>query len=259
MFCHKCGKEIPDGARFCNYCGTAMPEPGPRHARPEPESDEIFSYSEENRPTEFDVDPDKLEIRESTRVFDPIRETAAKDYDLSLFEDGEDDREPDEEPPVSDDRENINDSYDNYTDDEDDRTFMDKLDDRFRRDDDHPGRQNSKTWLWVVLGIVIVALVIVIAVLAITASSGDRNKNVKPTTAPTAAATVNVTEPEKPTDPPATEAPAPTDPPATEAPAPTSAPITEAPAPTEAPQPEPEPEPEPEPQPDTPQDPEVQE
>src|SRR5271156_3507891 len=34
MFCGQCGKQIPDGARFCNFCGATIappnqPAPGP--------------------------------------------------------------------------------------------------------------------------------------------------------------------------------------------------------------------------------------
>ena len=26
MFCYKCGKQLPDGAKFCKYCGTSLGE-----------------------------------------------------------------------------------------------------------------------------------------------------------------------------------------------------------------------------------------
>ena len=35
MFCTKCGKENPNGAKFCTSCGAPLPEPAPRHAKPD--------------------------------------------------------------------------------------------------------------------------------------------------------------------------------------------------------------------------------
>ena len=38
MFCSQCGKQIPDGSRFCNFCGAHQPvndpnpDPAPRPA-----------------------------------------------------------------------------------------------------------------------------------------------------------------------------------------------------------------------------------
>ena len=220
MFCLKCGKELPNDAKFCNYCGAPVSEGAPRHARPEPEPEEIFSFSDKNTRI---YDPADDVIDESTKVFDPAGEStrvygpvgdstrvfepadAPKDYHFENFEGT---REP-MPPDGYDDREFIGDSYDNYTDGEDDRTFMDKLDDRFRRDDEYKKPRNL-TWLWIVLSAAAVVLFAVIIVMAVTAS--NRNKgNTLPTAAPTVAATAAPTVP-------ATEAPAPTDPPETEPP-----------------------------------------
>ena len=229
MFCNQCGKELPDGSRFCNRCGAEMPVKEPRHARPE--SEEIFSHSDRNEHSEFDVTPlgmnqqDTTEISQRTQV-----------YDFALFE------EP-EAPPreMIDDREIINDSFDNYT--EDDGTFMDKLDRQFRRDDDDDDdEKKNNTWLWVLLGVVAAILVIAIGFVVVKALNNGTDKDNKPTSAATVAtqpATRQATEAptEKPTE-------APTEKP-TEAP--TQAPETEPPAPTEPPVPEPTDPPEPEP------------
>ena len=212
MFCHHCGKEIPDGAKFCNFCGKAMPEAGPRHARPEPE--EIFSYSDGNRPSEFDVN--ELDEKDMTKV-----------YNFAAFEDNSPASEHSDDP-VADDRENIDDSYENYQDGEDDDTFMDKLDNKFRRDEyDRKPPQNNKLWLWITLGVLAVVLIIVFAIMAFSGTFSG-NKKALPTAA-TTATTAKATEKPKPTDAPKpTQAPEPT-----YAPDPTEAP----PEPTDEPQP----------------------
>lgn len=239
MFCHKCGKEIPDGARFCNFCGAEMPAPAPRHARPEPE--EIYSHSDENDHSEFDVAALGIDQPSVGDLRDEPAHDATRVYDFSLFEEAP--SAPASKEPEVDDRERIDDSFDNYT-DEDDLTFMDKLDRTFRRDeDDHSARaydnrrKQSRTWLWITLAVAAVMLVLIIVIAAVASGSKSR-KDVKPTVAPTAATeqvTEQPTDEPAPTDPPATEAPLPTDPPATEAPAPTDPPATEAPAPTDPP------------------------
>lgn len=231
MLCNNCGKEITDGAKFCNNCGAPVPEPAPRHARPDPE-EEVYSYSDKNLHDELDRTPPE----EPTRVFDPIRDAAEETrvYDLKQHED---DRFQQDQP--YDPNKDINDSYENYSDGEDDQTFMDRMDNRFRRyddeDEDRPPKKN-KTWLWITLGVLAAVLIIVFAILAFSGSifKGDN----KPTSLPTAAATVKPTE--KPTEK-ATEKPQPTKAPETKAPetqAPaTQAPATEAPPITEAPKP----------------------
>ena len=37
MICNNCGKTIPDGARFCDGCGAAMPAPQPVQQQPAPQ------------------------------------------------------------------------------------------------------------------------------------------------------------------------------------------------------------------------------
>ena len=240
MFCNKCGKELPDGSKFCNYCGAKMPDASPRHARSDPE--EIFSYSDENARSEYDVS------EEMTKVYGPddgLDQT--KVYNFEAFE--EKDPPASRNVPEIDEREIIDDSFDNYSEDD---TFMDKMDRKFRRDDyDRRPQQNKHTWVWVVLGILAVVLIAVIAVLAVNGLNKNSDKNPKPTAATTATQKVTEKPTEKPTQKPTqkpTEAPKPTQAPQTEAP-PTQAPETEAPPVTEAPEPEteaPAPEPEPE-------------
>jgi len=239
MFCNKCGKELPDGSKFCNYCGAQMPEAAPRHARPEPE--EIYSYSDENARSEYDVS------EEMTKVYGPddgLDQT--KVYNFENFEE----KPGSSDVPEIDEREIIDDSFDNYSEDD---TFMDKMDRKFRRDDyDRRPQQNKHTWVWVVLGILAVVLIAVIAVLAVNGLNKKSDKDPKPTAATTATqkATEKPTEKptqkptQKPTKAPETQAPQ-TEAPATQAPQ-TEAPVTEAPQ-TEAPEPETEaPAPEPE-------------
>lgn len=245
MFCQKCGKVIPDGAKFCSFCGAPVPElePSPRHAKPEPE--ELYSYSDEQI-----HDEDALDM-ETTRIFDPEQsvDDMTKVYHFENFEDhgnayGPDDRYMNEPEP-------LNDSYENYQDGLDDDTFMDKMDNAFRRDDyddydeydnGRPPQKKSKLWLWITLGVTAVVLMIVFAILAFSGTLFG-NKKASPTVAPTAATVVKATTAPKPTKAPETQAPetqAPatqppaTQPPATEAPPITEAPATEAP-PTEAP------------------------
>ena len=236
MFCHECGKEIPDGAKFCNYCGEAQPQTGPRHARPEPEFEEISSFS------------DNRDYEERVKLYQPVEDRYSDDATrVYHFKNFEGYNEPVPQDDV-DDREFIDDSYDNYSDDEDDRTFMDKLDDKFRRDDYRLKKQNNMLWVWILLSAVVVIIVALIIVLAV--NSNSTKKNTKPTTAPTALPTkVVATEPDEiqeqePVETwapeewtPETEAPAPNDPPETEAPQV----ITEAPMPTDPPVEETEP------------------
>lgn len=224
MFCIKCGKENPEGARFCNFCGAEMPQIAPRHAKPD--DDDIYSYSDRKSPSDFDT----------LKTPDPVAEET-KVYDFGMFEDAETELLSSQD--ADDETTQIGDSYEMYQDGEDDRTMMDKLDDRFRRDD--YGRQPKKnlTWLWVTLSVVAVILIAVIAILVVNgAQSKNKKTNVKPTVSATAAATVKATEAPAtaaPTTAAPTQAPA-TQAPETQAPAPTEAPpITVAPAPTDAP------------------------
>lgn len=231
MFCPECGKEISGGAKFCNYCGAPIPESGPRHARED--------YGD---PSAY---PNR-EYDESTRVYRPDDlppEEPTKLYDLQNFE-GYGEPVPPEEDYPYDDREFIDDSYDNYSDGEDDRTFMDKMDEKFRRDDDMPKKRKNKAWIWALVVVAILVVAGVVTVVAITSGNAKKN-NTAPTTATVAATvkpTVKATEAPKPTKAPATqppaptEAPAPTNPPATEAPQIiTEPPATQPPAPTQAP------------------------
>lgn len=245
MFCQKCGKEIPDGAKFCSFCGAPSPEPSPRHAKPDPE--ELYSYSDE-----------QIHDEDATRVFDPEQgvDEPTRVYNFENFEDnGQGFGVPyDQGGMYPNEPEPLNDSYENYQDGLDDDTFMDRMDNKFRRDDyddydEHgrPPKKKSKAWLWITLGIVAVVLIIVFAVLAFSGNLFG-NKKAAPTVAPTAATVAKATTAPKPTKAPETQAPetqAPateppaTQPPATEAPEPiTEAPKTEAPA-TEAPVTEP--------------------
>lgn len=41
MFCHKCGKEIPDDSEFCQYCGTAFSIKKEPEVRQEPEKNQM--------------------------------------------------------------------------------------------------------------------------------------------------------------------------------------------------------------------------
>lgn len=244
MYCHQCGKEIPDGAKFCNFCGEPMPQ-APRHARPDPQPEELYSFSD---PSMADADPYPLDYSDDrTRVFDPVRDEIdeTKVYNFEAFEEHDPVRE--EYVAIDDDRERFDDSYENYLDGEDDDTFMDKLDNKFRRDDDYddrrPPQRSSKTWLWITLGVFAAVLIVVFAILAFSGSLFGGKKNAAPTVKPTVAATVKATEKPKPTEAPKqTEKPKPTEAPKpTQASAPTQAPqpITEAPQPTDPPAPEP--------------------
>lgn len=238
MFCHECGKEIPDGAKFCNFCGAAMPEAGPRHARPEADTELLYSFSDKSIPQVPDIDePDPLD---RTKVYENLDET--KVYNFEELER----RAPESEDHLKkapDDREMIGDSYENYQDGEDDDTFMDKLDNRFRRDEDNRDRRpqkKNKTWLWITLGVLAAVLVIVLAILGFSGKLFGSSKKTLPTVKPTVAATVKPTQKPNPTQAPRpTQAPAPTEAPkpATEAPKP----VTEAPPITEAPKPVTEP------------------
>lgn len=243
MFCQHCGKPIPDGASHCSFCGAPVDEPSPRHARPE--DDELYSYSDRH------ISDDK----DSTRVFDPNRDPIdeTKVYNFAAFEgqgDGYDPNldpnydpnydpnfdpnyDPNYDPRYPDGPVPIGDDYENYQDGQSDDTFMDKVDQRFRRDDydDYedgrgPRKKKSKAWIWITVIVIVVSL---IAALAFAVFSGNLfgKNNAKPTTP---RATVAATA--KPTQAPATQAPR-----QTQAPAPTEAPRpTQAPAPTQAPQ-----------------------
>ena len=178
MFCNKCGKELPDGSRFCNYCGAQMPEPAPRHASPEPE--DIYSNSDMNARSEYDIN-DGLDRTRIYNADDGLDRT--KVYNFENFEE----KEPvgGRDVPEVDEREIIDDSFDNYT--EDDDTFMDKMDQKFRRDDyGRPPQRSNHTWVWIVLGVVAVVLIAVIAVLAVNGMSKNSDKDKKPTVATTA-------------------------------------------------------------------------
>ena len=264
MFCKECGKVIPDGAKRCSFCGAEIRPSGPRHARPEAD-EELYSYSDRHLSDD----------RDSTRIYDPAHESfdETKVYPLGAFDDGGmdpgdgygdygNDFDPNYDPgydpnygpgPMGpDDPETIGDDYEHYMDGQDDDTFMDKIDNRFRRDDDDYRRpKKSKAWIWITIIIVAVILIIVALVFAFSGKLFG-NKNKTPTTVPKATVTATVkptqapapTQPPAPTDPPATqppatEPPAPTqppapDPPITQAPEPTQPPATQAPAPTEA-------------------------
>ena len=232
MFCNNCGKEIPDGAKFCQHCGAQLPEPTPRHARPEPETEEVYSYSDKELHDELDRTPPE----EPTRVFDPIRDAAeTRVFDPNQYM-GE--SYPQDQP-----NNDLDDSYETYYDGEDDQTFMDRMDNRFRRnddDEDRPPKKSSKTWLWITLGVLAAVLIIVFAILAFSGSifKGSNKPTALPTTVatvkPTEKATEKPTEAPKPTKAPETKAPE-TQAPATQAPETEAPPITEAPKPTEPP------------------------
>ena len=238
MFCQHCGKTIPDGASRCSFCGAPVDEPAPRHARPE--DDELYSYSDRHLSDE----------RDSTRVYDPDHQSIdeTKVYHFEAFEgqgngydpnrdpnydpDYDPNYDPNYDPRYPDGPVPIGDDYENYQDGQSDDTFMDRVDQRFRRDDyddyeddpRRPRKKKSKAWIWVTIIVIIVAA---IAAIAITVFNGSLfgKKDAKPTTPTAVAATA------KPTQAPATQAPRATDPPVE-----TSAPVTYAPAPTEAPQ-----------------------
>lgn len=246
MICKNCGKTVPDGAQVCTFCGAPLSEEhAPRHARPDSEPEELYSYSDRHISDDMD----------STRVFDPGRDI---DDSTRVFRPGEfDDREkayrdafdPNYDPnfapgydPAYDpayDPENIGDSYENYQDGEDDDTFMDKVDHRLRRDDrNHP--KKKRTWLWITLGVFAVVIALVLGFFAVSGNPFGGKNNAKPTSATAPVATAKptqapVTQAPAPTEPPATQAPAPTEPPATQPPAPTEPPATQPPAPTEPP------------------------
>ena len=234
MFCQHCGKPIPDGANHCSFCGARVDEPAPRHARPE--DDELYSYSDRRVPDDGDL----------TRVYEPDQIDQTKVYNFANFEgqgDGYDpnrdpnydsnydpDYDPNYDPRYPDGPVPIGDDYENYQDGQSDDTFMDRVDQRFRRDDDddyddprRPRKKKSKAWIWIIVVILVIAA-IVIAFFALKGKLFGKN-DMKPT-APTAVAATA-----KPTQAPATQAPRATDPPVA-----TSAPATFAPAPTEAPQ-----------------------
>lgn len=228
MYCHHCGRELSDGSRFCNYCGTPM-EHMPQHAEPEPQgetSDYTPLHAEPLEPadpvryvdakytdggySEYDVTSDG-----ATRVFTPLSGIEEPAEDVS---------------PVRD-REEIDDFYDDYQEDDTVERYGTRRN-TDPREASAPWYKNP--WVWVAVGAVVVILMVVVI---IASASGTGHKgSTKPTTAPTqpstAAPTRQVTEPptQAPTDPP-TEAP--TDPP-TQAP---TDPPTEAPTdpPTEAP------------------------
>lgn len=210
MFCHNCGKEVIDGAKFCRYCGAEIPEQTLRHARPEPE--EIYSHSDMNEHTGFDVTPLGVDQQDADDISDRTRV-----YDFGRFEDN---RVPGQEP--YDDREIINDSFDEYT--EEENPYDDRLDEYFREENI---LEKKNTWLWVVLGVVIAILIIAIGFIAVRAITQNTNKNNKPTVSTVATVPATQKPTEKPTEPP------------TQAPQPTQAPVTEAPAPTDPPAPEP--------------------
>ena len=87
MFCPKCGREIPDGAQFCTYCGAVTAEPAPRHAKPAAQ-EELYSYSDETMPRDADEFAFN-EYQDQTRVFDPTQPSLdeTKVYNFAAFED----------------------------------------------------------------------------------------------------------------------------------------------------------------------------
>src|SRR5262249_39946166 len=51
MYCNKCGHALPDGSRFCNYCGASMGDsPGPPMPATPERFDRARQYSPEPRP-----------------------------------------------------------------------------------------------------------------------------------------------------------------------------------------------------------------
>lgn len=264
MICPQCGKTIPDGASRCTFCGARLDEPAPRHARGD---DELYSYSDRHISDE----------RDSTRVYDPERGSIddTKVYNFAAFEGqgngydpnrdpGYDPRyepnydpnydsnyDPNYDPRYSDGPVPIGDDYENYQDGQSDDTFMDRVDQRFRRDDyddydapRRPRRKKSKAWIWIIVIILIIAAV-VIGFFALK----DKlfGKNDRTPTAPTAvAATAKPTQAPAVQAPQATQAPVEEYEPAPYVPAPTEAPVivtetprpeTQAPAPTDPPEP----------------------
>ena len=158
-------------------------------------------------------------IAERNCPFDPIRDAAeTRVFDPNQY--------MGESYPQDQQNNDFNDSYENYYDGEDDQTFMDRMDNRFRRnddDEDRPPKKSSKTWLWITLG-----------VLAAVSNKPTALPTTVATVKPTEKATEKPTEAPKPTKSPETKAPE-TQAPATQAPETEAPPITEAPKPTEPP------------------------
>ena len=100
MFCNKCGKEIPDGVKFCDNCGAAVPQSGSRHARPEPE-EELSSFSDKEQYKTREREYDGLD--DDTKIFhhgDNLDETRV--YDFERFEDPNAPYDGDYRDPYSD-------------------------------------------------------------------------------------------------------------------------------------------------------------
>ena len=181
VFCNNCGKELPDGSKFCNYCGASMPEAKPKHIRPEGKPRYVDSRYTENGDTEYDVVNERI----AQPAVDDLENGAVSDetkvYNFSNFEESADKKAVDDEKSSDAAREDVGDSFDNYS-DEDDMTFMDKVDSKFRRDDDRPDKKRNLTWLWVSLGIIVVILVVVIAIVAFSSGKSGRMPGERNTT-----------------------------------------------------------------------------
>ncbi len=86
MFCDKCGKEIPDGANFCRYCGSTV------------EADEIISESESTG------DIKEPKVSEQTKVSESAADAEANvcDEDTADKADSEEDVDEDKTANVGD-------------------------------------------------------------------------------------------------------------------------------------------------------------
>lgn len=170
MRCNHCGKELPEGAVSCRFCGAELT--GAAAGK-----------------SDFDDIPLDLSHRDSSDLFsnvqkkdDYVEDPGAADYDFGTFADGINIDEPEDEPHDND---GLNDSFGSF-------------DPEKGYDDSYRGqKRKSLLWLWITLAVVAVAAVAVVLIIVL--NGGEKKQDVLPATADqTAPATVDQTAPASP-------------------------------------------------------------
>ena len=148
MRCNQCGREIPDGLKFCDFCGAPL-SGAPRSASGAGGADDI---------------PLDLKRKGTSDLFSKPKEkndfaddTGSSDYDFGTFADGIEIDEPEDDPRAQG---GFNDSFDNFAPDG-------------GSDNGVPQKRKSLLWLWITLAVVAVAAIVVAVIIALNSGGKD--------------------------------------------------------------------------------------